>query len=83
MAWLPELVGEHVGVGGDAGHGAGHVVVEGVDLLRVEDLVQELVGVPPLCGQQDAVVGQNACDEIENPNKINFCQTGKPGAVSF
>ena len=56
----PELVGEHVGVGGDAGHRAGHVLVEVVDLLRVEDLVQQLVGVPPLGGQDHPVGGQDA-----------------------
>ena len=35
----PELVGEDVCVGGDAGDGAGHVLVEEVDLLRVENLI--------------------------------------------
>ena len=36
----PELVGEDVSVGGDAGHGAGHVLVQTVNLLRVEDLIK-------------------------------------------
>ena len=34
----PELVGENIGVGGDACHRASHVLVQPVDLLRVEDL---------------------------------------------
>ena len=56
----PELVDEDVGVGRDSGNGAGHVLVQVVDLLRVESLVQELVGVSSFGSQEDAVLGQHA-----------------------
>ena len=35
---IPELIGEEVGVTGDAGHAAHHVLVQLVDLLGVEHL---------------------------------------------
>ena len=56
----PQLVGQKVGVGGNPGHRADHVVVQFVDLLRVEDLVQQLIRVPPLSRQHDAVVGEDS-----------------------
>ena len=51
---------QDVGVRSDSGHGASHVGVEVVDLLRVECLVQQLVGVSAFGGKDDAVVGQHA-----------------------
>ena len=51
---LPEFVGEKIGITGESGDAAGHVVVQLVDLLRVKQLVQQLVGVPTLSGQDDA-----------------------------
>ena len=37
-----------------------HVIIQFVNLLGVENLIQELVGVPPLSGQDDAIIGQNS-----------------------
>ena len=37
-----------------------HVLIQFVNLLRVEHLVQQLVGVPPLSGQDDAIIRQNS-----------------------
>uniref|UniRef100_A0A6B0V6F0 Putative secreted protein n=1 Tax=Ixodes ricinus TaxID=34613 RepID=A0A6B0V6F0_IXORI len=57
---LTQLVGQHVGVRGDASHAARHVVVQLVDLLGGEHFVEKLVGVSSLRSENNPVRCQDA-----------------------
>ena len=56
---IPELLSKDVSIWSDSCHWTGHVFVDVVDLLRVENLVKKFVGVTPLGSQKDAVIGQD------------------------
>lgn len=60
LADQSEFVGQDVCVGCDPGHGAGHVLVQVVDLLRVKHLVKEFVDISSFGGQEDSVLGEDA-----------------------
>ena len=73
-------------------HGTHHIVIQFVDLLGVEHLVQQLVGVPPLRGEHDAVVGEDAETRARVPDGLHGVlhlvqpplgrEDGGPGVVS-
>lgn len=54
-----QLVRQDICVGGDSCHGAHHILVQLVNLLREEYLVEEFVCVSPLSCEKDTVVGQD------------------------